>query len=117
MEAVPPPLAEFDTDVVEDGQVPLCRLIRPEQHVVSERPPARRRPIPSSWTSGGPTSGTSPREASSAQSQARIVLYRRPIEARARSRDDLGDLIFAILVEQVATLLGVDPDEVDPESP
>ena len=45
---------------------------------------------------------------------ARIVLYRRPIEARAPTRDALADLVHDVVVEQVASLLGVDPDTVDP---
>lgn len=45
---------------------------------------------------------------------ARVVLYRRPIESRARRPDDLEDLVLDILVEQLADLLGIDPDELDP---
>ena len=44
----------------------------------------------------------------------RVVLYRRPVEARATDPADLGDLVFDIVVEQVARLLGLDPDELDP---
>jgi hypothetical protein len=45
---------------------------------------------------------------------ARIVIYRRPIEARAAQRAALLDLVHDVVVEQVATLLGLDPDTVDP---
>jgi len=44
----------------------------------------------------------------------RIVVYRRPVEARARDERDLGDLIHGVVVEQVAALLGVPPSEIDP---
>lgn len=44
----------------------------------------------------------------------RIVVYRRPLEARAADREDLGDLIHDVVVEQVAELLGLDPGSVDP---
>jgi predicted Zn-dependent protease with MMP-like domain len=44
----------------------------------------------------------------------RVVLYRRPIEARAADPADLGDLVFDVVVEQVARLLGLDPDDIDP---
>ncbi len=44
----------------------------------------------------------------------RLVLFRRPIEHRARGRDDLEALVHAVLVEQVAELLGLDPEQVDP---
>jgi predicted Zn-dependent protease with MMP-like domain len=45
---------------------------------------------------------------------ARIVLYRRPLEARAADRDELGDIVHDIVVEQVAELLGLEPETVDP---
>ena len=46
---------------------------------------------------------------------ARVILLRKPIEHRARNRDDLEALIFTVLVEQVAEVLGLDPEEVHPE--
>ncbi|MDQ1680717.1 MAG: hypothetical protein QOI42_1576 [Frankiaceae bacterium] len=45
---------------------------------------------------------------------ARVVLYRRPIESRAPHPEDLEDFVRELVVEQVADLLGVDPDEIDP---
>ncbi|MBA2415776.1 MAG: metallopeptidase family protein [Geodermatophilaceae bacterium] len=68
------------SDVVEDGNVPLARLLPAE----GERVPAR------------------------------IVVYRRPLEVRARGRHDLADLVHDVVVEQVANLLGRDPEEIDP---
>jgi predicted Zn-dependent protease with MMP-like domain len=44
----------------------------------------------------------------------RVVVYRRPLEARAVDRVDLADLVHDVVVDQVARLLGMDPDEVDP---
>lgn len=46
---------------------------------------------------------------------ARIVLYRRPLESRAVDADDLADLVREVVIEEVAELLGLDPDTVDPE--
>ena len=46
-------------------------------------------------------------------SRARIVLYRRPLEARARGGADLADLLHEVLVEQVAEYLNIEPDAVD----
>jgi len=46
-------------------------------------------------------------------SRARIVLYRRPLEARAKGGADLADLLHEVLVEQVAEYLNLDPDAVD----
>jgi predicted Zn-dependent protease with MMP-like domain len=45
---------------------------------------------------------------------ARIVLYRRPLMARADGEDELGDLILDVVVEEFARLLGVDPETVYP---
>ncbi len=45
---------------------------------------------------------------------ARVVVYRRPLEARAADREDLADLVHDVVVDQVARLLQIDPDEVDP---
>ena len=47
-----------------------------------------------------------------ADSPARVVLFRRPIELRAAGPTELTALIHELLVEQVADLLGRDPDEV-----
>jgi predicted Zn-dependent protease with MMP-like domain len=46
-------------------------------------------------------------------SRARIVLYRRPLEARAKDGTELADLLHEVLVEQVAEYLGIEPDAVD----
>ncbi|SDD21377.1 metallopeptidase family protein [Actinokineospora iranica] len=48
--------------------------------------------------------------------RARIVLYRRPLEVRAKDSADLADLVHDVLVEQVATYLGLDPEVIDGES-
>lgn len=46
---------------------------------------------------------------------ARIVVYRRPLEVRAPVRVDLGLLVHEIMIEQVADLLGLDPEIIDPD--
>lgn len=43
-----------------------------------------------------------------------VVVYRRPLEARARHREDLPDLVHDVVVEQIARLLNVSPDDIDP---
>ncbi|MGB9377324.1 MAG: metallopeptidase family protein [Mycobacteriales bacterium] len=82
VEDVPPEVPAFDSDVLEDGQVPLARLL-PAGELLRGTPP-------------------------------RIVLYRRPLEARALDPDDLADLVHDVVVEQIARLLGKDVDEIDP---
>jgi predicted Zn-dependent protease with MMP-like domain len=81
---------EYDGDVVADetagGAVPLGRLLGPSIDDKGLATPAR------------------------------IVVYRRPLEARAVDRLDLADLVHDVVVDQVARLLGMDPDDVDPPS-
>ncbi|MFC7482483.1 metallopeptidase family protein [Luedemannella flava] len=81
VEDVPPDLNVYDTDVLEDGDVPLARLLP-----------------------GRPGRTAMP---------ARIVLYRRPLEYRAADRDELADLVHDVIIEQVANLLGVDPEDIE----
>ncbi len=50
-----------------------------------------------------------------AATRARIVLFRRPLELRAKDPEDLADLVHDVLVHQVATYLGIEPEVVDPE--
>ncbi len=45
---------------------------------------------------------------------ARIVVYRRPVEIRTKNRDERALLVHEIVVEQVAELLGLAPESVDP---
>ncbi|WP_323096691.1 metallopeptidase family protein [Intrasporangium sp. YIM S08009] len=45
---------------------------------------------------------------------ARIVVYRRPVETRVSDRRDVAALVADIVTEQVAGLLGVSPEELDP---
>ncbi|MBF6350822.1 MULTISPECIES: metallopeptidase family protein [Nocardia] len=80
-----PDSVTWPDEVVADGPVPLSRLI-----------PA-----------GVDRHGTPIR--------ARVVLFRKPLELRAGDPDDLVDLLREVLVQQIATYLGVDPDVIDPE--
>jgi predicted Zn-dependent protease with MMP-like domain len=48
---------------------------------------------------------------------ARIVLYRRPLMARADGQEELAELVLDVIVEQFARWLGVDPQTVDPNYP
>ncbi|MFT7020968.1 MAG: putative Zn-dependent protease with MMP-like domain [Rhodococcus sp. (in: high G+C Gram-positive bacteria)] len=93
-------------DIAVD-EVPKIRAIDPESvnwppEVVAEGPVPLSRLVPAGIDKRGETT------------RARIVLFRRPLQLRAKHRDDLEDLLFEVLVEQVATYLGVDPDVVDP---
>lgn len=43
-----------------------------------------------------------------------LVVYRRPVEARADDADDLADLVLDVVIDALAEHLGLDPDELDP---
>jgi predicted Zn-dependent protease with MMP-like domain len=45
---------------------------------------------------------------------ARIVIYRRPIEARAENQRELTAIVQDVVVEQVAALFGLPPGDLDP---
>jgi predicted Zn-dependent protease with MMP-like domain len=68
--------------------------------------------IPDDWTAG--TVPLSSLVRGSGGNPTRIVLFRRPIEHRCETRTDLEAMVLTIVVEQVAELLGIDADQVDP---
>ena len=45
---------------------------------------------------------------------AQVILYRRPIEFRAADREQLRQLVFIALVEQVASATGISISTLDP---
>lgn len=44
----------------------------------------------------------------------RIVVYRRPIELRAKGRLETADVVLDVLVAELVTLLAIDADQIDP---
>jgi predicted Zn-dependent protease with MMP-like domain len=81
----------------------LARL----QVAVEEVPPSDLPP----WEDGVPLARSFP----AAEGQPdRIVLYRRPIEFRAFDSRDLGLLVLDVIVEELAHLWRLPPEEVDP---
>lgn len=46
---------------------------------------------------------------------ARVVVYRRTVELRVGSGPDTAELVYDVVVEQAADLLGMPPEEIDPE--
>src|SRR5215207_1705604 len=79
-----PDVVQWPPEVVADGPIALARLI-----------PA-----------GVDVRGNATR--------ARIVLFRKPIERRAKDTIELAELLHEVLVAQVATYLGVEPSVIDP---
>ena len=47
--------------------------------------------------------------------RARIVVYRSPVEIRTKDPDEMALLVHGTVVEEVANLLGLEPESVDPE--
>ena len=45
-----------------------------------------------------------------------LVIFRRPVEHRCSNRRELRALVLTVVVEQVAELLGLPTDEVDPRT-
>ena len=68
--------------------------------------------IPDDWTSE--TVPLSSLVRGSGATPTRLVLFRRPIERRCENRSDLEALLLTVVVEQVAELLGMEAEDVDP---
>jgi hypothetical protein len=79
-----PQSVQWPPEVVADGPIPLARLIPAGIDV-----------------RGDPT-------------RARILLFRKPIEQRAKDSMELAALLHEIMVAQVATYLDVEPTVIDP---
>jgi predicted Zn-dependent protease with MMP-like domain len=71
--------------------------------------------IPDDWNSG--TVPMSSLVRGTGATPTRLVLFRRPIEHRCETRSDLETMVLTVVVEQVAELLGIDPQLVDPRYP
>jgi predicted Zn-dependent protease with MMP-like domain len=76
-----------DADIMEGDGVPLARIVRATTDTSDPDHPAT-----------GP----------------RIVLFRRPLLARAEDEDELSELLYDVVVEEFAEILGVDPEVIDP---
>ena len=99
--------AQFDDLVLDAVQLIEHRLGRELSDLeiaVEDVPPAD----PAPWETGIALGRLFPVEGSL---PARVVVYRRPVEARAQ-KDELPTLIHEILAEQVATMHGLDPEDL-----
>ena len=68
--------------------------------------------VPDDWSSG--TVPLSSLVRGSGADPTRLVLFRRPIEHRCDNRAELEAMVLTVVVEQVAELLGIDAEDVDP---
>ena len=103
--------AERFDDLVLDAAEDLPRRWRERvqevELAVEDVPPAD----PSPWEGGEvPLGRVFPADRGLA---ARVVVYRRPVEARAQGHADLADRVRSGVVEQLAHELGVSPDELE----
>jgi len=95
-------------DAVEQLERRWSRELDEVEFAVEDVPPSD----PSPWEHGEvplgrffPADGALP---------ARIVVYRRPVETRAADSQEIGELAQSVVVEQVAHLLDMAPEDVDP---
>lgn len=76
-----PAATSYGEEVLADGDVPLARLVR-------DADANSRDPRP-----------------------AKIVVYRRPVQARAPDEEDLDDLLYEIVATQVSTALDIEIED------
>lgn len=99
--------AQFDDLVLDAVQLIERRVGRELSELevaVEDVPPTD----PAPWETGIALGRLFPAEGSL---PARVVVYRRPVESRAQG-DDLATLVHELLAEQVAGMLGVDPEDL-----
>lgn len=106
VEEIPPPAVLASQG---RGPVPLARLDPGGQRLPGGPGEGTRRGTPTR-----PEGPTGPDGGDPGPRPPRIVVYRRPLLARADGEDDLGDLVFDVVVEEFAQFLGIDPEDVDP---
>ncbi|WP_435298365.1 metallopeptidase family protein [Timonella sp. A28] len=83
------------------------KQLKGTEFAVEEVPPSD----PSPWETGGvPLGRYFPPVAGQ---PGRVVIYRRPIEARAQEPDELSGLVRDVILENIAFLFGCAPDEID----
>jgi hypothetical protein len=70
--------------------------------------------LPDDWEAEVPMSGHRP---ASGGHPAQVVVYRLPVAGRARGRVETVALVLDLLIEEVAELLDVDADDLDPRLP
>ena len=113
VEEIPPVIPDSD----DPEPIPLARL---ELHSAQADVPRQGPPGRPGWIQLGSVDhppAEEPDLSGSPERRARIVLYRRPLMARADGEEELAELVLDVIVEQFARWLGVDPQTVDPSYP
>lgn len=96
-------------DTVEDLERRWARRLRDVELAVEDVPPSE----PAPWEHGVPLGRAFAADAVAGLPD-RIVLYRRVIEARCEDEAETAQLVRAVVVEQLAELLGLPPETIDP---
>lgn len=78
-----PETVQWPDEVTADGPVPLARLM---------------------------AAGT---DATGRETRAQLILFRRPIELRAHDTEELPEILREVLIQQLATYLGVDEETIE----
>ncbi|UYM04040.1 metallopeptidase family protein [Solicola gregarius] len=67
--------------------------------------------LPEEWVRHVPYASSVPE---GPDTRARVVVFRRPLLTHSEDATDLADLLLDTLIEELAVLWGVDPDDLDP---
>ena len=112
VEEIPPVIPDTD----DPEPIPLARLELP----AAQADIPRQGSAQAAWIQPGSADrpdAEQPDLSGLSDRRARIVLYRRPLMARADGEEELAELVLDVIVEQFARWLGVDPQTVDPGYP
>jgi hypothetical protein len=108
---------DFVLDAVEELEEHWKAELAGVEFAVEDVPPAQSVPAtefdPETIVDRGIPLGRLHRDGIGSLTRPVVVVYRRPIEARAADRDDCADLVFMVVAELAAELIGRDIDEVD----
>lgn len=111
--------ARFDDlvlDAVEDLEQHLADELRDVEFAIEDVPPSARADFdPETVSDRGVALGRLYRSGLGSVPKPVIVVYRRPVEARTADPLDRADLVFTVVSELVAELLGKDIDDIDPD--
>ena len=83
----------------------------PDADMLSADDPAAAEGVPLARVIRGSADTSDPAQPAASP---RIVLFRRPLLARAEDEDELSELVYEVVVEEFADLLGIDPETIDP---
>ena len=97
---------ELVLDALERVESRLGRSLDPLEVAVEDIPPSD----PASWEEAVPLGRLFPADG---RTPPRVVVYRRPIASHVDRESELAMLVEAVVVEQVASLLGMSPEDLE----